>query len=266
MDGNFDDLKAYGNTTNGGNPITGLNTYVEFLPNGQVIVRTGTGGWTATGPGTNTDLTGRSVPKCTTYASVAAVAASGVLLVQDAQLHIKGVLDGKITLGAIDRTPGSGLSSVYIDSSLVYKYPPPCSYNPTSPNNQDMLGIVASNTILVSQYQNHRTTTPPALVRNDNVTIDASIYSSTGGLGAENATTRGASGTLRIVGGIQELNRTTVGNTSGQGFLKSYDFDLNLQYNAPKGYPSTRFLIRNWIDSTIITDQSFWQGENAKSY
>jgi hypothetical protein len=258
LDGNFDDLKAYGAISAGGKFINGLNTYVEFLPNGKVIVRTGSNGWTESGAGTNTDLSGTLVPKCTTYASVAAVAASGVLLVQDAELHVKGVLDGKITLGAVDKTVGSGKSDVYIDSSLVYKAPPPCSYN-TGAVSDDMLGIIASNDIVVSQYRNHDGV---AKVRNDNVTINASIYSSTSGFGAENYASRGVSGTLRVVGGIQELNRTPVASGVSNGFLKSYDYDLNLQFSSPKAYPTTRFLIQNWVDSTVVADVSFWQGEN----
>ena len=103
------------------------------------------------------------------------------------------------------------------------------------------------------------------LANNNNagdVTIDASMYSSSGGFGAENYSTRGNDGTLRVVGGIQELNRTAVAQGTTEGFLKSYDYDLNLQYTTPKGYPSTRFLITNWIDSPIITNTTFWLGEN----
>jgi hypothetical protein len=88
------------------------------------------------------------------------------------------------------------------------------------------------------------------------------MYSSTAGFGAENYSTRGDNGTLRVVGGIQEANRMAVASGTMEGFLKSYDYDLNLQYSSPKGYPITRFLIQNWNDSTVVKDKSFWEGEN----
>jgi len=266
LDGNFVDLQAYGAA--GGANYNGVKVFVEFRPDGSVIVRTTPAvstlnGWAQTGTGYSVG----SIKACTTYASISALTSSGVLLVNGSELHVKGVLNGKITLGAI----GTG-SIVMIDSSVVYKDPPPSHLNPSAICD-DMLGIVSQNDILVTDTQHPNTSTggdpdniknyTPANANNSNgVTINASMYSASGGFGAENYDTRGVNGTLKVVGGIQEEDRTAVGLVGGMGFYKSYDYDLNLQYSSPKGYPITRFLIQNWNDSTVVKDKSFWEGEN----
>jgi hypothetical protein len=275
LDGNFDDLKAYGAV--GGANYTGVKVFIEFRSDGTICVRTVTNastsdGWLASGTGYSIG----SIKACTTYANVGQLTSNGVLLVNGSELHVKGVLGDKtgsnpvkITLGAI----GTG-SIVMIDSSVVYnpKTPPPDSRNPLAICN-DMLGIVSQNDILVTDTQHPNKTSGGspdgikiyATANNNNagdVNINASMYSSSGGFGAENYSTRGNNGTLRVVGGIQELNRTAVAQGTSEGFLKSYDYDQNLQYNTPKGYPSTRFMIQNWVDSTIITNTTIWQGEN----
>lgn len=276
LDGSFDDLKAWGSTAKGGANYTGVKVFVEFYNNGQIKVQTVTNastsdGWLASGTGFSTG----SIKACTTYANVGELTSSGVLLVNNSELHVKGVLENvNLTLGCI----GTG-SIVMIDSSLVYKESPPDSRNKFAVTNS-MLGIVAQNGINVTDTQHPSTSTTQtdgvtptvknyAIANNNNnnnlkgVTINATMYSSNGGFGAENFKTRGDCGTLRVVGGIQELTREAVKYPStGDGFDKSYDYDLNLQYNTPKGYPSTRFLIKNWVDSTIITNNTFWQGEN----
>jgi hypothetical protein len=270
LDGKFDDLQSMGSTSGGGAYYNGVKVFVQFKADGSVVVRTTPAvstlnGWTQTGTGYSVG----TIKACTTYSSISALTSSGVLLVNGSELHVKGVLNGKITLGAI----GAG-SIVMIDSSVVYKDPPPSHLNPTAISD-DMLGIVAQNDILVTDTEHPNTSsggspdgvknyTPSNTNNSNGVNINASMYSATGGFGAENYSTRGTDGTLKVVGGIQEEDRTAVGLVGGMGFYKSYDYDLNLQYNSPKGYPLTRFLIQDWRDSTVIVDQSFWQGENTQ--
>jgi hypothetical protein len=268
------DLNKYGATANGGRFICKLDTYVEFKIDGSVTVRTEPRGtatssttcWNQSGAGTNTTPYG-PVPKCTTYASVSALTTSGVLLVQNADLHVKGKLDGKVTLGCVDTSKlvsglpvYSGMSEVYIDGSLTYKDAPPCSKNPTNVTD-DMLGIVSTNNVWVSEHIDHDaskatlgTGTPPG------VEINGSIFSQQGSFGAENYTGRGICGTLKLVGGLQQKTRGAVGqgNPLTTGFLKDYDWDNNLQFGAPIGYPTTKFVIKKWIDKLYISS-GFWQ-------
>ena len=282
LDGTLADLTLYGQS--GGAYYSGVKVFVQFNSNGSITVRTELANATVDGwvnvPADPDIVVGSTHFKaCTTYANVNALTSNGVLLVDGSELHVKGVMGDasgnnpvKITLGAINTG-----SIVMIDSSLVYNpaTPPPCSRNqhPAVPCN-DMLGIVSQNQIFITDTQHPYSVSHSAgeggnknyaTANNNNagnVEVDATMYSSTQGFGAENHGTRGNNGTLRVVGGIQEQNRVTVGTTSGQGFDKSYDYDLNLQYSSPKGYPSTRFLIQNWVDSTIVNDQAFWNGEN----
>lgn len=279
----LDDLNKYGAVAGGGKFYDGLDVYVEFLTDGSVTVRTAPAntGTTTSGPSstdaanvwaytTNSTLVtskysgGTPSPKCTTYASVAALTSSGVLLVENGELHVKGTLNGQITLGCVDTSRivsgnpvNSGLSSVWIDGSITYNQLPPCSQYP-SRTSDDMLGIVATNNIMVSQYTNHDDTQAELA----NVTLDASMFSQTGGFGAENYDSRGNDGKLTIVGGIQQKTRNAVGTNSGSssqtGFRKDYDWDNNLMSFQPKGYPKTPFVVQSWVDNTTIPD-SFWQ-------
>ena len=117
-----------------------------------------------------------------------------------------------------------------------------------------MLGIIATNDIMVSQYNDHKSTSGEL----KNVTIDASMFSQTGGFGAENYNGRPSDGTLHIVGGIQQKDRNAVGTNAGAtGFIKNYDWDNNLLTSQPKGYPKTPFTIQSWVDNTTIPT-SFW--------
>jgi hypothetical protein len=255
----FTDLNTLAN--NGGRVVTTLNTYVQFNADGTVTVRTGSNGWTENRSQMNGNPN-NTIPMCTTYASITALASSGVFLVQDAELHIKGTLSAplgsfaNITLGCVDKVKGSGLSNVYIDDNLTYQYPPPTvrTPNPVPHTANTMLGIVASNNILVSQYQNHNTDTKTQ-VELKNVTINASIFSQTDGFGAENYDGRGNDGKLTVVGGIQQATRQPVGQGSGsniKGFLKDYDYDNNLNTQSPNGYPKTAFVVLDWVDQMNI--------------
>jgi hypothetical protein len=260
------ELNKLGLVANGGRLIKNLDTYVQFNSNGSVTVKTEPRGtatststcWNQTSTAMNASPNG-TIPKCTTYASISALTTDGVLLVQNAELHVKGVLDGKITLGCVDTVNGSGvktgLSSVWIDESVTYKEPPPCTRAPSNTSN-DMLGIVTTNNINVSEHIDN----DPGKATLKNVTINASMFSQTGSFTAENYGSRGDCGKLSIVGGIQQKTRGAVGtgNPITDGFHKDYDWDNNLLKGAPAGYPITKFAINNWVDIVTIP-KGFWE-------
>ena len=140
---------------------------------------------------------------------------------------------------------------MWIDSSIAYASavgvpsPPPSYQYPGNVSNS-MLGIVATNTVTVSQNINHDNTKAQL----NNLTLNASIFSQTSGFCAENAGTR-TPGLLHLVGGLQQLTRGLV-TQNGKGFTKDY-----LAAGSPKGYPSTPFVVQNWIDLTTIPPD-FW--------
>jgi hypothetical protein len=261
------DLNKWGKTENGGRFINKLDTYVLFKSDGTITVRTeppgtaqsGTTCWNESSTAMNAPPN-NTIPKCTTYASTSALAASGVVLVQNAALHVEGVLDGRITLGCVDTLNASkqksNLSQVFIDNSITYKDAPPCTRVP-SRSSTDMLGIVATNNITVSQYVNHDGVAKVSL---NNVNLNASMFSQTGSFTAENYSGRGDCGKLTLVGGLQQNIRGAVGQpgTPFNGFLKDYDWDNNLQNGSPIGYPTTKFLIKSWVDRTTIPE-GFWK-------
>jgi hypothetical protein len=268
----LDDLTGYGSTAKGGAFYNGVDTYVQFLSTGQVVVRAAT---TSTAPqdawaytSTKTGYVSGSIPFYQVFNTVSDLTSSGVLLVQDAELHVKGVLNGQITLGCVDSKNGSGvnsnLSSVWIDSSVVYKDPPPSFQYPTNVSD-DMLGIVSTNNITVSEYLNHdnSTTTSHGHTTQDgtplgDVTIDASMFCQDAGAGFGSEDPGGrVSAILHVVGGVQQDTRQIVGQ-NGQGFRKDYDWDLNLQTRQPVGYPRTPFEVQNWVDNTTIP-VGFWE-------
>ncbi len=249
------ELKGLG--TGGGTQslYKGVDTYVQFLPDGRVTVRTAAPGtdpalaWNYSSSATNL-LSNPPVPICSTYASVSALTTTGVLLVDGSALHVKGVLNGKITLGAVNAG-----SRVFLDSSVVYNTPPMLPTGEVNPVCADMLGIVTDNEIRVSEGAENNGAQPMGM------TIHASMFSRTAGFGALNYTTRPVGGTLTIVGGVQQKARYPVGTFSGgsitHGFQKNYYYDARLLYQMPQGYPRILFQVQDWADRVIIPD-SFW--------
>jgi hypothetical protein len=246
----------------------GVDTYVQFLRTGQIVVRAadiGTNpstvwGYTSSTTGTVSNG-GPAVPKYQVFNSVADLTSTQVFLVEGATLHVKGKLDGRITLGAIDgkKTSGTayatGSSKVFIDSSIVCKDEPPSNQHPDNVSD-DMLGIIADNDIHISEGAEDNVSGP------EGITIHASILSRTGGFGAEKYDTRDVGGTLHLIGGIQQKARDPVGTFSNgvinHGFQKDYDYDTRLVTQSPAGYPPvTNYLVQNYIDYTKIPD-SFW--------
>jgi len=187
-----------------------------------------------------------------TTVPISTLAPTGVFAVSGGNLHLKGVLSGQLTVSAVQNGV-SGKGNVYFDSSLVYNNDPLKNPNTTS---TDMLGIVCDNDAIVSDNSN-----------NDNplngVNIEASILSRTGGLTAQNYTSRPVSGMLTLLGGIQQYQRGGVGtlNNNGgiaTGFNKSYHYDDRLRVSSPPQYPTTgSFQVLSWYEG-VVNSNWFW--------
>lgn len=264
------DVATLGRNGGASSNYKGVDTYVQFLPSGQIVVRAATIGtsaataWAYSSSTTGTVSNGgAAVPKYQVFNSVAALTSTQVFLVEGATLHVKGVLDGRITLGAIDGQKANGTyyaagsSKVLLDSSIVCKDEPPSYQHPDNVSN-DMLGIVADNDIHISvDAENNKSPQPQGM------TIHASMLSRTGGFGADNYDTRDIGGKVKLIGGIQQNSRDPVGTFSGgvinHGFQKDYDYDRRLVTESPAGYPPvTNYLVQNYFDQTTIPDK-FWE-------
>lgn len=172
-------------------------------------------------------------PDTTVLASI--FAPNGVIFAKDAILRIKGTVKGQYSVAA----SGSGSKgTIYIDDDIVYSQDPQIY-----PSSSDLLGIVAKNNVLITDNIANLT----------NININASIYSESGGFGAQNYLTRLPSGDINLLGGIIQNTRQAVGtfNSWGvvSGFNKSYEYDNRLLIASPPAFPGTgSFEIVSWLE------------------
>jgi hypothetical protein len=205
-------LKGKAQQTGGGFYLsTTSDFYLTFNANGTVTYRTGSGAWTTK-----------------TLASFAGT--NSVVVIDGGDIHVKGILNGQVTIGAISSTSSKG--QVWFDSSVVY------NDNPlTDPSSTDMLGVCASNNVLVTGGSNNEN---PAR----GINIDASIFSLNGGFGADSATTKKVSGNINLLGGISQAVRQAVGAVDNNGHIsngyqKHYTYDQRMLVTAPPCFPTT---------------------------
>ncbi len=214
-------IKGFAQT--GGSYFNNQDVYLRFNPDGTATYRIGS--WTA--------VPAFTVPLTT-------LAPNGVLVADNANLHVKGILKGQMTISSLGSS-GASKGNVYVDSSIAY------SANPaTNPNSTDMLGIVCDNDVIVSDNSNNNN---PAT----GVTLQASILSRSGGLTAENYNKRPVAGTLSLYGGVQQYQRGPVGTFSGStitsGFQKNYRYDNRLMVGSPPLYPTTgTYEVLSWYE------------------
>jgi hypothetical protein len=163
------------------------------------------------------------------------LAANGVIFADDAVVRAQGTVDGLYTLGV---SGSSSKGKLFIDDDIVYYDNPN-----TNPNSTDMLGMVVENEVLITNNS----------ANNTDVNIHGSIYIQDGGFGAEDYDTRPNSGTINLLGGIQQATRRAVGtfNSGGivSGFNKNYRYDNRFLISSPPGFPGTgKFEIVSWFE------------------
>lgn len=219
----FNSMKDF--AQNGGRYFNNQDIYLQFHSNGTATYRVGS--W-------------KSIPSYTMPLST--LAPNGVLYVNNGNLHIKGIVNGKITIAATGNS-GAAKGNVWVDSSVVYKTNPM-----TDPTSTDMLGIVCDNDVIVANNSNNSTST--------GVTLHASMLCKSGGLKAENYNSRTPAGApLNVLGGIQQYQRGPVGmiNNDGaitSGFLKRYRYDDRLMVSSPPLYPATgTYEVLSWYEN-----------------
>jgi hypothetical protein len=172
-----------------------------------------------------------------TTVTISTFAHNGVILANKGNLHIKGTVNGRVTVAATGSS-GLGFGNVILDDNIVY------AQNPMDGSSDDMLGICTENNIIIANNA----------ANNADIEVHASIFSRTGGFMAEDYNTRPVSGTIHLVGGIQQYQRGPVGQfLSGSviihGFQKNYRYDKRLMYEEPPYYPRTRQLeILSWYE------------------
>ncbi len=220
MPSDFNILKGKATQAGGGGFYlqTTNDFYLNFNANGTVTYRSGTSGaWTTT--------------SMATFGGV-----NKVVVIDGGNLHIKGIVNGQMTIAAISNNTSKG--QVWIDSSVAYNSSPL-----TNPSSTDMLGICATNNILIASNKDNNN---PA----KGVTVQGSLFSLNGGFGADSATTKAKSGQINLLGGVSQAVRQTVGVVGGtHGYLKSYYYDDRMRVSAPPCFPSTgSYEILEWLE------------------
>lgn len=163
---------------------------------------------------------------------------NGVLM-GDQDVHVEGVVDGKLTIT-------SYTDDIIVENDVVYERDPL-----TDVNCDDLLGLVAEDNVIVADN--------PA--NNSDCEIDASVFARDGSFRAENYNSRPVSGILKMKGGIVQNIRGPVGTFSGgvikTGFSKRYYFDQRLSEPNVRppffpGYYTYALRIVNWWESYHI--------------
>lgn len=163
-------------------------------------------------------------------------APNGTIVTYKGNLHIKGIVKGQLTVGALGSS-GGGYGNVYLDDNIIY------SVDPTLPSCADLLGICAENSVVITENT----------ANNSDIRIQAAVFCRTGGFTAENYNGRPLSGTIFLTGGIQQYQREPVGKYSGSvltnGFDKNIRYDSRLADMSPPYYPTTKNLeILSWYE------------------
>lgn len=175
-----------------------------------------------------------------TYVLASSFAPNGAIFATDAELRISGRVKGQYTIGASGTGGTNG--NIYIDDDIYLNTDP--QVDPTS---QDMFGIVAARNVEITDNA----------ANNNNVKIQAAIYSEAGSFEAENYQHRPVSGAIYLYGGIVQNARgpvgtfTTHGNTTTitSGFSKRYRYDDRFMLASPPFFPGTgKFEIVSWFE------------------
>jgi len=228
---NLSRLETIASTT--GALVDGKDVGLEFFPDGRVHVKI-----PATTGSTREDTV-----------TIGALAPSGVFAVRNADIRVKGVYQGQLTLTALTGTASSGLKgNIWIDGNLLANTPPR-----SNPSSTDMLGLVA-------ERMTYLTTKDPVtgilIPRNPGsiVNIEAAIYCQNGVFGVQDYDAVPVSGRYSIFGSLTMAASTSSGTLSGgvlaHGYLKSIAHDPRYLTTAPPSFPvSTKFELVSWWES-----------------
>ncbi len=169
-----------------------------------------------------------------TTIALSTFAPNGVISINNGNLHLQGTVSGQYTVSANTGSTSSA-GNIYIDNDVVYKT------TRTSSGNTDMLGIVAQKNVIISDV---------AANKND-VYIDGSIFSLSGGLSVQNYDHIGYCGSIRIFGGLIENTSQATGVWNGTSISSGYSsriaYDTRFMVSTPPAYPASgTFNILSW--------------------
>ena len=166
--------------------------------------------------------------------------ANGTIMLNAGNIHVQGVLDGRVTLLA-KQGGVSSAGNIYIDDDIRY------THDPRTGASSDILGLIAENDVIITDNA----------ANNSSVTIQAAIFCHKGGLTAQNHNSRPVAGKINLLGGLVQYQRRPVGIFSSvggiptitSGFLKNYRYDDRFYIDAPPFYPWTGgYQVVTWME------------------
>ncbi len=158
----------------------------------------------------------------------------GVIYVDSNIIRVSGTSHGRVTVASVSSSSYYG--EIYIDDDLQYTDDPRVVAGA-----KNLTGLVASNEIYATENTQN----------NNNIIIQAAMFSLNYGFGAQNYGSRPISGKIFLLGGITQKQRLAVGTISGSsithGYAKNYRYDTRLFSDAPPFFPTTgRYEIISW--------------------
>lgn len=179
-----------------------------------------------------------------TTGNINTLAPNGVICVANGDVHIKGVLDGQVTILCLDNQSKSDQGNIWLDNDITL------SDNPrTNPNSNDFLGLVAQDKVIITY-----TDEAGNKYNHDGINIDAAIFCANDGFGAQSYDTRTIDGSINLFGGIVQKSRNTVctygsSGAVNHGFAKNYRYDPRFETKWPPFYPCGKgYRVMAWYD------------------
>jgi len=170
-----------------------------------------------------------------TVVKISTYAPNGALVIDTANVRVKGKFTGQLTL-SVQSGGASGKGKMYLDSSITYKS--------SADTSLDFLGLCATDSIVITNNTNN----------SSGINIQAALFSLNKGLGAEQYDNGHTRGRINLLGGISQYQRAAVGQLDGNGnvssgYSKSYMYDNRLMTHSPPYYPTTgSFMILSWYE------------------
>jgi hypothetical protein len=154
--------------------------------------------------------------------AIKSLAPNGVMVVKNADLHLKGTYSGSLTVASFSGTGAqANKGNIWIDGDIVANTNP--VGNPSSP---DMLGIVAGRMAYISQDNSRNASSQ--------INIQAAVYCQNGELTAENFWTIPVSGRVNLFGGVTQISAGSLGLFNpGPPLQLTHGFSYNIR-NDPR--------------------------------
>jgi hypothetical protein len=149
-----------------------------------------------------------------------AIPANGAVFVNNGNLNISGILNGRLTAGSS--------RDIIIPNNITYADDPR-----VNPNSDDTLGLIAESDVMISQSAPY------------NLEIDGCMMALSTSFMLTNWWLGPPKGTLTVYGGIIQDERGPVGTFNGStgqkvsGYSKNYLYDSRLQGTPPPFMPTT---------------------------